>query len=47
MPSLSSILEVIGAVSALCTTLAALFPKGSKPGKLFAKVGADLKGHNQ
>lgn len=47
MPDLTTILEVVGAISALCTALAALFPKGSKAGKLFGKVGADLKGHNK
>lgn len=43
---LSTILEVIGAISALCTALAPLFPQGSKTGKALARVGADLKGHN-
>ena len=47
MPDLSTVLEVVGAVSALYTALAALFPKGSPAGKLFGKIGADLKGHNK
>lgn len=47
MPSADQILEVIGAISALCTALAVLFPKESKAGKFLARIGADLKGHNK
>jgi hypothetical protein len=43
---LESILAVVGAISALCTALAPLFPKGSRAGKALGRVGADLKGHN-
>lgn len=45
MPTVDQILEVVGAVSALCTALALVFPKGSKLGAFFATIGADLKGH--
>lgn len=43
----ANILEVIGAIASLCTVLAPLFPKGSPTGKLLARVGTDLKGHNK
>lgn len=38
-------LDVVGALTTLCTSLALLFPKGSKVGYALAKVGTDLKGH--
>lgn len=47
MPSLEAILAVVGAISALCTALAQILPKGSRAGKIFATIGADLKGHNR
>lgn len=45
MNHLNQVLEVIGAVSALCTALSSLFPKGSRIGYALAKVGIDFKGH--
>lgn len=42
---LEKTLEVLGAVAALATVLAPLFPVGSKIGYWLAKIGADLKGH--
>ena len=45
MDLLKVLMEVVGAVSTLATSLALLFPKGSKAGYVLAKVGADIKGH--
>lgn len=42
---LEHILAVTGAIGAIATILAPLFPVGSKIGYWLAKVGTDLKGH--
>ena len=47
MPTIEQVLSVLGAVSALCTVLAPLFPAGSRVGKALARIGADIKGHNK
>ena len=39
--------KIAGSVSIICTALAQALPKGSRVGKFFARVGADVKGHNE
>jgi len=45
MPTLDQLLEIAGAVSALCTVLARVVPKGSKIGKFFEAVGVSFGRH--
>jgi hypothetical protein len=39
------VLAITGAIGAIASILAPLFPVGSKIGYYLAKVGTDLKGH--
>lgn len=44
---IQGIVDIVGAISIIATTLGAILPKGSKVGGIAAKVGADLKNHTK
>ncbi len=47
METVRILLDIIGAIATLATSLGLLLPKGNKVGGIAAKIGVDLKNHTQ